>query len=135
MSRTYEYKDAKNLIKYFKEKLKTASLNADKVVTYSEAINDNINSFISTKKLYNLVSKDMQGEKVDLYDNDIQNFIKNIYFYKAFKKYTCEYKSIYNRVINQSEILIKNLSCGRNAFLYFFLSNKIKMKLMMLIKT
>lgn len=126
MPKTFEHKEAKQQIQYYKKLLG----NLKKGSTFSSSCQNDLKNQIQILHSYNffseLVENGIKGNSINLNDANLELFLANIYYFKEGSKFTDVCNSLINAYGSQVEQYIANLSSGSNALFWFFSSKKKK---------
>lgn len=120
MPKTFEHKEAKQQIQYYKKLLG----NLKKGSTFSSSCQNDLKNQIQILHSYNffseLVENGIKGNSINLNDANLELFLANIYYFKEGSKFTDVCNSLINAYGSQVEQHIANLSSGSNALFWFF---------------
>lgn len=126
MSRSFSYKDAKELIRYFKDLM----ANFKKIQSFSNECQRNLKLVI--RNLHNkdffsrMVERVLKENKTIFDESELDKLLVNIYLYKE----SCKYAEKYNSLLNNCGETIKNnistLSSGSNGIFWLFSSKNKK---------
>ena len=126
MPKTFEYKDAKEQIQYYKKLL----VNLKKGLTFSSNCQNELKHQIQILHSYNffskLVEEGIKGKSINFDDANLEIFLANIYYFKEGSKLTDVCNSLISAYESQVKQYIANLSPGSNALFWFFSSKKKK---------
>ena len=126
MPKTFEYKDAKEQIQYYKKLL----VNLKKGLTFSSNCQNELKHQIQILHSYNffskLVEEGIKGKSINFDDANLEIFLANIYYFKEGSKLTDVCNSLISAYESQVKQYIANLSSGSNALFWFFSSKKKK---------
>lgn len=126
MPKSFEYKDSKEQLKYFKNLLQGLNKCSYIVENYKNEVIDLTNSLLKKEYFSKLVEECINGKDVDLHNDNIYKFISNIYFYNESLKTNeiCKYvKTSYKDNLESS---VKSLSKGKNSITWLFTSKHKK---------
>ena len=121
MKKTFEYKDARELIGYYKSIFKQIY---DGIKFYDACkynINESINH-LSNSLYFNWIIENILKNKFRIIEEDskFKSFISSIYFYKKSLEFKTTCQSLLDNYKYKIDKLITNLSIGSNPLLYFF---------------
>ena len=127
MPKTFEYKDAKEEIKFYKDlisKLENLSSIKNKYksdLLYQTRFLYNRNYFL------NIIKDNLEKDiNIDYENDDFKTFISKIYYYKEISKYNTLAKTLYDSYSQHVKSCISALSPGKNALSWLFASKQKK---------
>ncbi len=126
MPKTFEYKEAKILIDYYKELLN----NLKKTSTVRQNSLTNLNQYI--RKLHDngffsdVVDNGIKGKELNFDDHNLISLLSNIYYFIEISKCEDVCEDLYDNYSSLVERYIASLSSGKNALFWLFSSNKKK---------
>ena len=117
MNKAFEYKEAKELINYYKSVFERINNGIKFYATCNYNINENIN-YLSNRLYFNWVI-----------ENILKNtFISSIYYYKRAEEYKITCQSLLDNYKYKVNKLISNLAIGGSPLFYFFASKSKKIE-------
>jgi hypothetical protein len=127
MPKTFEYKDAKEEIKFYKNIIsKLENLSSIKNKYKSDLL-------FQTRFLYNrnyflnIIKDNLEKDiNIDYENDDFKTFISKIYYYKEISKYNTLGKTLYDSYSQHIKSCISALSSGKNALSWLFASKQKK---------
>lgn len=126
MPKTFEYKEAKILIDYYKKllnDLKKTSVDKRNSLTN---LNEQIRKLHNYGFFSNLVENGIKGNDLNFDDTNLISFLSNLYYFIEISKCEDVCDDLYDSYGSLVERYILSLSSGRNAIFWLFSSNKKK---------
>lgn len=128
MPKTFEYKEVKIQIKYYKDFLSKLKKN----IKFSDKYQKNLQNYVYAQYNSNyyskLVEQAIKSENNNVDDISLKVLITDIYYYIESSKQSKLCNSIYSSYGLEIEKLLSLLSSGTNALFWVLTSNKKKMK-------
>ncbi len=126
MPKSFEYKDSKELLKFYKKFLQNLKNSSNTVDIYKNDIVDTTRNLDDRKYFSSIVEDGINNKNIDLHKENTYKFISNIFYYKE----SCKCNEICKYVItgyeSNIENLIKSLSNGKNPIRWLFSSKNKK---------
>ena len=126
MPKTFEHKEVKELVRYYKNIFD--DINKNKVISdkYKNSLLSNISMLNRNKFFDKLIENSFKNPSIDLDNNDIKELITNIYNSKISMECSSSNYSFYKTYGRDIEEKLKILSSGSNAFSWLFSSKRKK---------
>ncbi len=126
MPQTFEHKEAKALVKYYKSIFEDIN-NVNSInEKYKNSMMLNLSLLHKNKFFSKLIENSINNPNLDLDDKELKTLITNIYYSKMCNEYFSLCKSFIDTYGKDLENKIKSLSSGSNAISWFFTSFKKK---------
>ena len=122
MSKAFEYKEVKELIKYYKNLFNEKKNNNFINNQYKNSLLLKISILNKNNLFSKLINDSLNAGVIDLENDDIKELISNIYYYKISDEcyYSCN--SFYNDYYNSINEKLNLLSKGTNPISWLFTS-------------
>ena len=129
MPKSFEYKEAKEQIHYYKKLLANLDKGSIFYLDCKNKLKSQIEILHRNNFFSELVEQGINGNSLNFDDNNLNMFLANIYYFKEGSKFSdiCSHLiSTYGSIVRQH---IANLSSGSNAIFWLFSSKKKKISI------
>lgn len=126
MPKSFEYKDAKNIINYYNDFLNNLKNSENIKNTNYNNLNIKANTLIRIDYFSIIIENCLNGKEIPINDKELFSLIKNIYIYKKSCTYVDLCDECYNSYSGKIEKYISDLSNCSNTFLWLFSSKSKK---------
>ncbi len=126
MPKTFEYKEAKEQIKYYKKLLNELKKGTNFSSICQDELKQQIQILHSKKFFSYLVERGIKGFPIDFSDNNLNIFLTYIYYFKEGCNFADICTSLYSNYGFEIDKLLNKLSSGSNIVFWFFSSKNKK---------
>jgi len=126
MPKTFEYKQAKEQIGFFKNFVPELKKNTGFGADCKNDLLQQTNILHTSGYFSRTVEQGLQGKEIGSDDNGTKNFLSDIYFFKEATDLSDKCNVLYERNAATIERLVSSLNSGSNALFWFFSSRKKK---------